>query len=192
MPLICERKIKTKKEIPSNQRKIEFLPSKLSKVSETSTYLPSFLKENVEQEDKLLVSTKSQGDIVDETVKKETDCLQLSKSSIQDIYKYDIGLFFDKIHLMSDNEKFDHITNVWKPSAYFNFRETKKRGNVPINGLIFFQPCATQSILFCFVCVVVFGRSAYHNSTFHATFNHLGKWTSKTHICSQQFKKERE
>ena len=96
----------------------------------------------------------SKGDIVDETTTKETDCLQLPKSSIQDIHKYDIGLFFDKIHLMSDDGKFDHVTNVWKPPADYNFPE---RGNVPMNSLIFFQTYVTQNILMvCFVCLVLY------------------------------------
>ena len=42
-------------------------------------------------------------------------------------HKYNTGLYFDRVHEMSDDEKFELINNVWKPLPNYEFPLTNKR-----------------------------------------------------------------
>ena len=80
-------------------------------------------------------------------------------------HKYDIGLYFDCVHGMSDGEKFQLINNVWKPSPNYEFPLTNKR-KFSIEWLHLY-PSLLQILRWCilFIFCFVWACLAVHKST---------------------------
>ena len=101
-------------------------------------------------------------------------------AKIDNIHKYDIGLYIDRIEGLSDNEKYDLVQNVWVPSANFEYPFTNgRRFNSEwltlFNGLCYSK---YSNGALCLPCVL-FGKFSNHKSKLQQLFTKpLNIWGS--------------